>query len=223
MTPATPKLFIQISFAIILKLSAFPSKINTPRTPTLARRYPLSYVYSGLYEWVSGRYLYGQGDFGYWWSALANNSSNAYYLNMHNSLLDPQVSNSKTYGWALRSNTPRRYPLSYVYSGNYGWTSSTGDGVLNMQGGIARFWTTLTVNTDRATSLRIYDGAGEYLTPQWSDGKTIGGSLRYISVSIPCPSVSAFVCIFWVLQLEHFWQPGLPKLSWILVVCYSLQ
>ncbi|MBR5408910.1 hypothetical protein IK112_03160, partial [Candidatus Saccharibacteria bacterium] len=49
---------------------------------TGARRYPLSYVFSGEYYWGNGD-LYGQNSVGYWWSTAAYSDSNAYHLYMN--------------------------------------------------------------------------------------------------------------------------------------------
>ncbi|MBQ3469675.1 hypothetical protein IJH16_01750 [Candidatus Saccharibacteria bacterium] len=67
-----------------------------------ARRYPLSYVYSGLYDWNVGG-MYGQDSNGYWWFTTASSSSNAYNLNMYSGGLTHQDNRNKAYGFALRS------------------------------------------------------------------------------------------------------------------------
>ncbi len=69
---------------------------------TIARRYPLSYVFSGLYRWGNGT-LYYQDSYGYWWSTAATSDSNAYLLDLNSSNLSPQSIDNKAYGFALRS------------------------------------------------------------------------------------------------------------------------
>ncbi|MBR5408860.1 hypothetical protein IK112_02860 [Candidatus Saccharibacteria bacterium] len=67
----------------------------------VARRYPLSYVFSGYYYWGDG-YLDRQDSYGYWWSTAAYSDSGAYYLYMNSSGLYPQSNANKAYGFALR-------------------------------------------------------------------------------------------------------------------------
>ena len=74
---------------------------NNSSGSTGARRYPLSYVFSGRYYWGSGT-LYYQDSGGYWWSTAAYSGSNAYYLGMDSSNLGPQSNANKAYGFALR-------------------------------------------------------------------------------------------------------------------------
>ena len=69
---------------------------------TIARRYPLSYVFSGYYYWGDGN-LYYQGFAGYWWSTAAYSDSNAYYLSTLSSFLNPHDNGTKAFGFALRS------------------------------------------------------------------------------------------------------------------------
>ncbi|MBQ3469844.1 hypothetical protein IJH16_02640 [Candidatus Saccharibacteria bacterium] len=66
-----------------------------------SRRYPLSYVYAGWYGW-NGRSLNEQGLSSFWWSTLANDSADAYYLGVTREILDPQLAGSKLYGYSLR-------------------------------------------------------------------------------------------------------------------------
>ncbi|MBR5408541.1 hypothetical protein IK112_01165 [Candidatus Saccharibacteria bacterium] len=68
---------------------------------TGARRYPLSYVFSGYYYWGNGN-LYNQDSSGSWWSTAAYSGSNAYDLYMDSSALLPQGSSNKAGGFALR-------------------------------------------------------------------------------------------------------------------------
>ena len=75
--------------------------------PYHARRYPLSYVFSGYYRWGNGNLGY-QDSYGFWWSTAARSDSSAYGLYMGSSILDPQNSNSKAYGFALRYEIWRR-------------------------------------------------------------------------------------------------------------------
>ncbi len=66
-----------------------------------ARRYPLSYVYAGWYGW-NGRSLNEQDLSSFWWSTLANDSVNAYYLGATGEILNPQLTGSRLYGYSLR-------------------------------------------------------------------------------------------------------------------------
>ncbi|MBQ3469923.1 hypothetical protein IJH16_03060 [Candidatus Saccharibacteria bacterium] len=68
---------------------------------TGARRYPLSYVYSGRYNWGSGN-LSNQDSYGNWWFTAAYSDSNAYSLGMYSSYLNPQTSSNKANGFTLR-------------------------------------------------------------------------------------------------------------------------
>ncbi|MBQ3469679.1 hypothetical protein IJH16_01770 [Candidatus Saccharibacteria bacterium] len=165
---------------------------------TIARRYPLSYVFSGNYYWGGG-YLGNQGSLGYWWSTTALSDSLAYHLRMNSSDLGPQYGNNKAHGFSLRcvsySTSARRYPLSYVLSGYYYWR----DGTLLYQDSGGFWWSTAAYNDSEAYNLNMYSSN---LGPQGHHIKARGLALRCVSRSMLCPSVSAFVCIFWVLLLD---------------------
>ena len=88
----------------------------------------------------------------------------------------------------------RRYPLSYVYSGYYYW----GNGNLNGQDSLGYWWSTAAYSDSRAYSLAM---SSSHLDPQDNSSEALGFALRCISYSTLCPSVSAFVCIVWVLWL----------------------
>ena len=66
-----------------------------------ARSYPLSYVYSGYYYWVTGR-LYYQTLIGDYWSSSIVSSTNSYNLNMGSTRLLKANSVNKRLGYALR-------------------------------------------------------------------------------------------------------------------------
>ena len=68
---------------------------------TIARRYPLSFVFSGYYYWDNGQ-LYYQGASGNWWSTSATASDTARYLGMNATILNPQFNGSKLGGFSLR-------------------------------------------------------------------------------------------------------------------------
>ncbi|MBQ3309670.1 hypothetical protein IJG78_03270 [Candidatus Saccharibacteria bacterium] len=68
---------------------------------TKARRYPLSYIYSGYYYWGDGGYLGTQGTYGDFWSNLANSSTHAHSSYINSSTLTHGTSN-KANGYALR-------------------------------------------------------------------------------------------------------------------------
>ncbi|MBQ3469748.1 hypothetical protein IJH16_02130 [Candidatus Saccharibacteria bacterium] len=72
---------------------------------TSARRYPLSYVWSGLYSWYAdtGKLQYQSSD-GLFWSLTPTTSAGrpaAYYLRLNVNLI-PQEIGVKEYGFALR-------------------------------------------------------------------------------------------------------------------------
>ena len=75
---------------------------------TGARRYPLSYVYSGYYRWdavESGAgHVSGQDNHAMWWSATAKNESHANHLNIYiyNPYFNPEHDDYKVLGFALR-------------------------------------------------------------------------------------------------------------------------
>ena len=59
-------------------------------------------MYSALYYWGDG-HLGGQDSSGYWQSATANNTSDAYYLSVGGSSdLNPRNTNDKVFGFTLR-------------------------------------------------------------------------------------------------------------------------
>ncbi|MBQ3469998.1 hypothetical protein IJH16_03450 [Candidatus Saccharibacteria bacterium] len=66
-----------------------------------ARRYSLSYVFSGRYLWGDGTLNY-QDSYGYWWATTTYSDSNAYRLGMGSSVLNSQGNDSKAFGFALR-------------------------------------------------------------------------------------------------------------------------
>ncbi len=144
---------------------------------TGARRYPLSYVYSGLYYWGNGG-LFHQNSNGRWWSTTAYSDSGAYYLYMDSSGLHPQSNINKANGLALRcvsySTSTRRYPLSYVYSGVFYWSDSK----LYNQNSYGVLWSTTTNNAGTAYGLAV--GGGD-LRPQYIDTKYAGSALHWHS------------------------------------------
>ncbi|MBR5408675.1 hypothetical protein IK112_01875 [Candidatus Saccharibacteria bacterium] len=142
---------------------------------TGARRHLLSYVFSGLYYW--GGYLDYQGSLGNWWSTTASSASNAYNLDMNSSLLRPQSSSSKAYGFSLRCTFcftfSRRYPLSYVISGRYFWN----EGKLYGQGndGDVQFMSSTSISDTQGSGLVIY---GSVLDTQRGTNKLHSINLR---------------------------------------------
>ncbi|MBR5408740.1 hypothetical protein IK112_02210 [Candidatus Saccharibacteria bacterium] len=146
---------------------------------TIARRCPLSYVFSGYYYWGNGN-LANQDSFGYWWSTAAYSGSNAYHLDMHSSYLNPQYNGNKAYGLSLRcvsySTSTRRYPLSYVWSGGYHWDKITDTviGALAEQNIGAIIWSGTPQSTTDASFLAMQSS---YLNVS-SYNKNVGISLR---------------------------------------------
>ncbi|MBR5408769.1 hypothetical protein IK112_02355 [Candidatus Saccharibacteria bacterium] len=163
-----------------------------PSRSTSARRYPLSYVYAGMYEWSNG-ILHNQDSYGVWWSTTAYSASNAYYMDMHSSDLNPQTNYTKLTGFALRSTSARRYPLSYVYSGMYEWSN----GILYNQDFYGVWWSTSAYNTNNAYRLYI---PNSNLDPMGNDSKARGFALRSIK--------ARRYPLSYVLSGEYLWDNG---------------
>ena len=147
-------------------------------TPPNARRYPLSYILSGYYNWGTG-YMGGQDSSGYWWSTTAGSDSSAYSLSMHSSDLNPQYNYNKADGFTLRCVSlgftfSRRYPLSYVFSGDYSWESG---GALSGQGQWSNWWSLLAATSSNAYSL---SSSSSVLSPQNNYTKAYGFALRCV-------------------------------------------
>ena len=144
---------------------------------TGARRYPLSYVFSGYYRWGNGN-LDNQDSYGLWWSTTANSGSNAYYLGMDSRDLNPQLSHNKANGFALRcvsySTSTRRYPLSYVMAGNYSWSAG---GLYNQADSLGAWWSTIAYGDNAAYVLLLVVSG---LDPQYNYGRLGGFSLRCV-------------------------------------------
>ena len=68
---------------------------------TKARRYPLSYIYSGNY-YGTGE-VGNQGTGGSWWTHTAYDSSTAYRLGMSSTGLNSQLDYAKNGGFSLRN------------------------------------------------------------------------------------------------------------------------
>ena len=66
-----------------------------------ASSYPLSYVYSGIYYWATGR-LYNQAVYSYYWSSTIYNSFYSYRLGMNGSHLFKVDTFNKRFGITLR-------------------------------------------------------------------------------------------------------------------------
>ena len=106
---------------------------------TKARRYPLSYIFSGRYYWNDG-YLYDQDSGGYWWSSLANSSTSIYYLSMYGSGLRPQDGNNNIHGFALRYATKYfLYILSKTHHAN-AWLQNAWHVILSTRCGRSKYW-----------------------------------------------------------------------------------
>ena len=83
------------------KIDSANSLLYAPYASPRARRYPLSYVFSGFYYWGSGGLSY-QDSNGHWWSTAAYSDRLAYDLLMNSSGLNPQNNSNKANGFALR-------------------------------------------------------------------------------------------------------------------------
>ena len=77
---------------------------GTATDATKIKSYPFSYVYSGDYNWYTGR-LYNQSNDGNYWSSTAISSADAYNLNTWSSVVRPAYTLNKAFGNALRCVT----------------------------------------------------------------------------------------------------------------------
>ncbi|MBR5408726.1 hypothetical protein IK112_02135 [Candidatus Saccharibacteria bacterium] len=68
---------------------------------TGARRYPLSYVFSGYYDWNGTGSLGTQDSNGFWWSAMTGSDGIAYLMYINNSTIGSRNGNHKAIGQAL--------------------------------------------------------------------------------------------------------------------------
>ena len=80
------------------------SIIDDETSATKVKSYPLSYVYSGFYNWDTGR-LYSQNYSGIYWSSTVVSSPNAYRLFTWSSVVSPANTSSKARGYAFRCVT----------------------------------------------------------------------------------------------------------------------
>ena len=74
---------------------------GTAADATKIKSYPFSYVYSGYYDWHTGR-LYSQSNGGVYWSSTVVSSTNAYGLPTWSSGVRPANAYSKAHGVAVR-------------------------------------------------------------------------------------------------------------------------
>ena len=77
---------------------------GTTADATKIKSYPFSYVYSGNYNWITGRLYNQSGNSGYWSSTVVS-STNAYYLYTWSSGVRPTISYNKALGFVLRCVT----------------------------------------------------------------------------------------------------------------------
>ena len=78
---------------------------------TGARRYPLSYIFTGYYTWGSGTSgLYNQGSYGLMSTSTPYSTSNVYVIAYMGSL-DSQYNSGKIGGFSLRYNGEKKYTL----------------------------------------------------------------------------------------------------------------
>ncbi|MBQ3309394.1 hypothetical protein IJG78_01815 [Candidatus Saccharibacteria bacterium] len=129
---------------------------------------------SGDYYWYgdNGGWLGYQNEFIFAWTSTTTDSTKAINLGVHNNNLNPVSEYSKNVGMALRSTTARRYPLSYVFSGFYGW----GDGFLRNQDSSGDWWSTAAYSGSNDAYTLYMGSSGLY--PQNNDNKAYGFSLR---------------------------------------------
>ena len=62
---------------------------------------PLNFNRPGIYDWSNG-VLHGRGTYGYFWSSVGYNSTDAYSLHFHSSSFYPQAGHSKGNGFSVR-------------------------------------------------------------------------------------------------------------------------
>ena len=74
---------------------------GTTADATKIKSYPFSYVYSGYYNWTSGK-LSDLNEHGYYWSSTVASNTNAYDLGTWSSVIFSTLSDNKTYGFNVR-------------------------------------------------------------------------------------------------------------------------
>ena len=84
-------------------MASFLSVVSPSTGSTKARRYPLSYIFSGNY-YGTGE-VGNQGTGGSWWTHTVYDSSTAYRLGMSGTGLNPQLDYAKNGGFSLRCIT----------------------------------------------------------------------------------------------------------------------
>ena len=109
---------------------------------------------------------------------MTNNASLTYSLTMYDSNINPRNGYFKTDGFALRSIGTRRYPLSYVLSGDYRWDTS----ILEHQGDYGGWWSTTTENSASAFFFAIVPTS---INPTNNWSKISGWALHCITPSAP--------------------------------------
>ena len=164
---------------------------------TFSRRYPLSYVYTEFFDF-SGGYIWYQSNGGYYWTQTIYTTGQAYFL-VINVGLNPQFYASYSAGMALRSIHSRRYPLSYVFTGDYRWDTS----ILEHQGDYGGWWSTTTENS---ASAFFFATVPTSINPTNNWGKISGWALHCITPSVP---PSARRCpLSYVYAGGYLWSTG---------------
>ena len=77
---------------------------NSAEGSTNIRKFPLSFAFTGNYEYygsVTGS-LTNRGSYGFWWSATAYSVPNSRYLSILSTDVDPQLFRGKVYGFTVR-------------------------------------------------------------------------------------------------------------------------
>ena len=166
----------------VTKVDGFPLRcVSSFSISTISRRYPLSYIFTGFFQWSNGA-LEWQNAGGRFWSStiVVDNPNNIYFLNVYTSFLQPADKYDGSFGHSLRrintssiSITARRYPLSYIESGEF----SIAGGNTSYQGTNGGWWTTTAYNNASAYALNT---ASYALNPINSPGKIYGYSLRCV-------------------------------------------
>ena len=78
--------------------------VTSPSVFIGARRYPLSYILTGGFNWGVGTLVVQDSD-GYWWSTMAVSVTNAYALGVVRNYYNPQSDNNQVNGFPLRCRT----------------------------------------------------------------------------------------------------------------------
>ena len=151
---------------------------GSTRVNDILHKFPFSLPYSGYVSRGDGK-VYSQGTIGYFWSAGSGSATYARYLDISGRYTNPEASYYKTYGMSVRrdqgstraNDILHKFPFSLPYSGYVYRT----DGKVDNQGTNGDFWL---AGSDSATAARTLNYYGNYTSPEYSNYKTHGFSVR---------------------------------------------